>query len=106
MEKKPPETLPYPPPSSAPSSGVPSRPMSTSDSGAVPSAIASSTHVATRRQASGAYPTPSRTPAEPIKPTIAEALRETEEAVQEAVRELTGKTVIGAPQVAVIQPTP
>jgi NADH-quinone oxidoreductase subunit G len=61
-------------------------------------------HTATRRAASGVHPMPQRPSTEPLKPTIAEALAETKEAVQEAVRELTGKTVIAAP-VAVVAPT-
>src|SRR5205085_2523429 len=53
---------------------------------------------------SGINPVPARAPSAEIKPTIAEALRETADAVQEAVRELTGKNYIGAP-VTILQPT-
>ncbi|MCS6915049.1 MAG: 2Fe-2S iron-sulfur cluster-binding protein [Myxococcales bacterium] len=75
-------------------------------SSAPPPGVASSTHIATRRSGSGLPLVPPR-PAtgEGIKPSIADALRETADAVQEAVRELTGKTQLAVP-VAVVQPTP
>jgi NADH-quinone oxidoreductase subunit G len=71
----------------------------------VPVGIASSTHVATRRTASGAHPLPARPVTPDLKPTIADALRETADAVQEAVRELTGKIVAPGAPVAIVQPT-
>src|SRR5687768_5932812 len=68
--------------------------------------FASSTSIATRRSGSGAYPIPSRPMSgDPMKPSIADALRETADAVQEAVRELTGKTTAPPGSVAMVQPT-
>ncbi len=73
------------------------------------SGLAVSTHVATRRTITGSYPVPGARTAisgEHIKPTIAEALRETADAVQEAVRELTGQTRVDSrAPVAILTPT-
>lgn len=70
--------------------------------------IASAAGMATRRTVTGAFPIAvpgagSRPPE--VKASIAEALRETQDAVQEAVRELTGKIPVPG-QVAVLKPTP